>query len=131
MSDEQIKINELRAQYGGHGSMLVKDWNKEIISGNDQWGFFLYWNPWENKSGFEAVLVQCMSRGVLEAVEETHVEVVFHLSAFYDGGRHMYFNIYDKDADSRGYIYYPDIPAMIKALQFVEKLQQEHCEHYE
>lgn len=131
MSEDQIKISELTGGYTMHGPTCVKDWNKEVISGKDDWGFFLYWNPWGNGDGFEAMLVQCMSRECSLPVEETRVEVVFHVAAFYDGARHMYFNMYDRDADCKGYIYYPDIPVMIKAFQFVEELQKKCCEHYE
>lgn len=45
MSDGQITIGELRAEYSGHGSMLVKDWNKEVISGDDQWGILSLLEP--------------------------------------------------------------------------------------
>lgn len=128
MTEDQIKIKEIKSDYSGHQSKDIKDWNREIITGTPEWGHWLYWS--ERKGGFEAVFVECMSRCVGDTIEDTCVEVVFRVSAMYDGVRHMYFNPYDTDKECVGYIYYPNIPAMVKALEFVENLQVKYCEHY-
>lgn len=39
----EVIIKELKASYSGHNSNLVKDWNREIIYGDGQWGIWLYW----------------------------------------------------------------------------------------
>jgi hypothetical protein len=131
MSD-QIKLKEIEAQYPQSSkSKKIWDWDVYQISGNAKWGSRVNYSIWEDGSGFEAVFTSDMSQGSDEPKEETEVEVVFHLAAFYDGARHMYFNIYDKEEGCKGYLYYPNIPQLIKALQFVDHLQTKHCEHYE
>lgn len=40
----EVIIKELKASYSGHNSNLVKDWNREIIYGDGQWGIWLYWS---------------------------------------------------------------------------------------
>ena len=129
MSEDQIKVKDIKADYSGHKTDRVCEWNREIITGDMDWGHSLFWSDMDG--GFEAVLVQSMSKSCGDTYEDTHVEAVFRVSALYDGARHMYFNPYDPDIECKGYIYYPNIPAMIKALEFVQQLQLKYCEFYE
>jgi hypothetical protein len=129
VSEHQIKIKDIKPDYSGHTTDKVYEWNREVITGDLDWGHSLFWS--DMGGGFEAILVQSMSRMLGDSYEDTHVEVVFHVSAFFDGARHIYFNPYDPDTECKGYIYYPNISAMVKALEFVNQLQHKYCEFYE
>ena len=82
-------------------------------------------------TGFNAYYVSITGGKVEKGVSTwdsnlTEVEVVIKANAFFDGVRHLYFNPVTEDARDRGYLYYPDIPELIKVLQEINNLQNKY-----
>ena len=53
------------------------------------------------------------------------VNTIFEVTAYFDGVRHLEFNRGGHDSD--GYLYYPNMPALIEMLQKVRELELEIC----
>lgn len=91
------------------------------LSGRD---YRMYYAP--NSTAFDAVLVRFVcansySKDIWEC-EELQVEVVFSCTAYWDGVRHLHFNAKDD-----GYIYYPDMPFLLKSLNKLRELEEQYC----
>ena len=91
----------------------------------------LYYKNEVNKDffGFDCVTV-ISNLDLLEDViwrdNNTQIMYLFKGTAMFDGIRHIYFGI-EKDEECNGYLYYPNIDLMIKALVELKKLEIKYC----
>ena len=58
--------------------------------------------------------------------DDTEVIFLFKGTAMFDGIRHIYFGK-NNDEECNGYLYYPNIELMIRALQQLKKLEIKYC----
>ena len=56
------------------------------------------------------------------------VEILWHGNALYDGIRHLYQG--DELTGNYGYLYYPDIPRIIKIFTQLHELQKRYCREW-
>jgi hypothetical protein len=59
--------------------------------------------------------------------KETECIILFQGTALFDGVRHLYFSV-NKEEDFNGYLYYPNLNILIKALEELKKLEIKYCE---
>ena len=82
----------------------------------------------DEHDGFEAMAVRVVScSNNYDSVwdcPELQVEIVFNVSAFYDGIRHLYVN---PSNDSDGYLYYPNVKTLAEILTKLNELEIEIC----
>ena len=85
---------------------------------------------WINRreNGFDAMAVRfisCTSDGNFWDCPNLEVEQLFKVTAYFDGVRHLEFNC---DAgDMAGYIYYPNMPELIKLFQKLREIEVAEC----
>lgn len=89
----------------------------------------LFWKdiypPDEDCDGFD---FHCVHFAWSEANNENvHYETLFKGVAYFDGVRHLYFG--SEETDNYGYLYYCDVPQLIKALQQLDLLVVEKCKY--
>ena len=79
-------------------------------------------------NSFYAVAIRfnsCVNDGDIWECPELRVDNIFEVTAYFDGVRHLEFNRHEKDLE--GYIYYPDIQAIIDMLNEVRKIELQVC----
>lgn len=118
--EDYIELKSLKSEYFNRAAP-VHEWAFVQIAGTAEFGSRVYWAAAENCSGFEAFYVEDVSVGNKEHL----VTVAIHLVALWDGVRHMYVNPGVQDT---GYLYYPDLNSLIKALSFIQNLESQYCE---
>jgi hypothetical protein len=90
----------------------------------------VYYSQSEDENGFEAACVEfasCAAGGDHWLCPQLRVQVTFRAIARFDGVRHLHFNHYSNDEDNKGYLYYPSIKGLRKALSALEKLEKKYC----
>jgi len=92
----------------------------------------LYVDVPSTHKGFYAIAVSfssCSGTGNVWEDPTLEVDVLFEVTALFDGIRHLEFNRgHEKNFD--GYIYYPDIKYLNKLLQKIEELEETYCDAY-
>lgn len=117
--DGYVDLNTLK--FDGDGE-LVKTWQCCEISGNSR----IYYKPSMLKSGFVAYFIEDVSCGN-DGERPNLVTAVFKTIAYWDGVRHMYFNASVNDG-GEGYLNYPDLPSLTRALVSVQELEKQYCQ---
>lgn len=116
-----LTINELE----------LENWTKEEIT--DELLLFHkdIYKPEENADGFEFCCIYFVSAthdpSKSNGMSDVKYEVVFEGRAYFDGVRHLYFG--KEETDNYGYLYYQDIPLLIKALKKLDDLQVDKCRY--
>lgn len=101
----------------------LKDCNMALECGGTD--YRLYVLIGENSFYAQAVrFASCIGDKQWEC-EYLKVEPIFNLSALFDGVRHLEFN--REAGEMAGYIYYPDIAAMIELFQKVREIELQVC----
>ena len=85
-------------------------------------------------SGFSFYILESIGseeyRGNLDDWSPKHsfVEILWHGNTFFDGIRHLYQG--SELTDNYGYLYYPDVPRIIKIFGNLHDLQKKYCEEW-
>lgn len=88
---------------------------------------YIKYNGGSEKTGFDFKAIKCTGwecdgKNEYNFSPECFVQEIFHGTALFDGIRHLYFGEED------GYLYYPDMPKLITAIQELKKIEGKYCD---
>lgn len=124
---ESIYLNEFTI----HTGRKIIDWDFLDIEARDE-PVRLYFNTRnEGSNRFEFAAVVLMGTDDLHTswYDECSIECLFEGTAFFDGVRHLYMG--DRNTPEEGYIYYPDLTAMMNIFKAMADLESSYCSEYQ
>ena len=107
---------------------VVDGW--EVVDVADNYRLFyklIKYDDTSVKTGFDFKAIECDGwecdgKNEYNFSPECFVKEVFNGTALFDGVRHLYFG------EGDGYLYYPDMPKLITAVQELKNLEDKHCD---
>lgn len=104
----------------------VQGWERKDIDGHECVLFYQdIYRPKDDCDGFDFICVEVLGHG--DNINNSTYAVLFEGIAYFDGVRHLYFG--RKETDNYGYLYYQDVPRLIKALKALDDLQVSKCRY--